>query len=155
MEKLHKILFLFSKTYPQLKNVKIEKIEDNNLYIARCIGEAYGDYYFKKKNRLIDIKPTKILLTNKALIQNPEKIIFTFIHECAHGITPQVERRVKKHYIRIDHSRCFYENFEKLLIIANKNGFSQYKPDSIKELMHKDNRKENIENDYKIHSKSK
>ena len=154
MNHLHKILNLFTKFYPQFSDVQINIIPYNNLYIAKCMCEKDGDFFVHKKNRLINIIPTKIILTQKAMEQKENKLIFIFIHECAHGITPQVERKVKNKYIRIDHSRRFYNNFFTLLEIAHKNKLSDYKPKNIKELMQKDNRKENIKNDYKIHNPS-
>lgn len=78
-----------------------------------------------------------------------DKLIFIFIHECSHGITPVVERRVKNEYVRIDHSRHFYDNFLRLLNIAFEHKLYSYKPKNIKKLMQKDNRKENIKNDYR------
>ena len=71
-----------------------------------------------------------------------------------HAITPQLERKVKNEYIRIDHSRLFYENFLELLNLAYKLKYINFTFSNIKELMIKDNRNENIKNDYKIHSKS-
>jgi len=151
MDHLKEILSLFTQYYPQLQDVKITQIPFNNLYIARCNADKDGDYYIIKKNRLINVIPTEIILTDKAMKLSIDKLTFVFIHECTHGITPHVERKVKKKYIRIDHSRLFYDNFYKLLKLAHTNNLSTYLPKNIKELMRKDNRKDNIQNDYKIY----
>ena len=151
MEHLEKILSLFTQSYSQFKDVKITQIPFNNLYIARCNADKDGDYYIIKKNRLINVIPTEIILTDKAMKLSIDKLTFVFIHECSHGITPHVERKVKNKYVRIDHSRLFYNNFYILLKLAYTNNLSTYLPKNIKELMNKDNRKENIQNDYKIY----
>lgn len=151
MEYLRKILNLFIKFYPQFLDVQINIIPYNNLYVAKCMVKKNGDYFIYKKNRLLNIIPTEIILTQKAIEEKEDKLYFIFIHECAHGITPQVERKVKNKYVRIDHSRQFYNNFFNLLEIAFEHKLTKYKPKNIKELMQKDNRKENIKNDYKIH----
>ena len=149
MEKLQKILDLFSNYHPQFKKVKITIIDYDYVFVAKCKGKSTGEYYIQKKNRLRDIIPTEILLTKAATKEKESKLIFIFIHECSHGITPTVERKVKNDYVRIDHSRHFYDNFLRLLNIAFEHNLYSYKPKNIKELMRRDNRKENIKNDYK------
>ena len=64
METLVNLLNDFSKKYPQLKNVNIERIPYNNLYIARCLVDKIGDYINVKKGRIINVIPRKILLTD-------------------------------------------------------------------------------------------
>ena len=64
METLINLLNEFSKKYPQLKNVSIERIPYNNLYIARCLVDKIGDYINVKKGRIINVIPRKILLTD-------------------------------------------------------------------------------------------
>lgn len=59
--------------------------------------------------------------------------VISFIHECAHGITPQRERKVKHEYIRIDHSRQFYENFSELLSFAYERKYISYRFTNIEE----------------------
>ena len=145
------ILHIFGKTYPQFNNIKIEEVSYNNLYIAKCECEKIGEYIYCKKGRIRNIIPTRILLTNKALEKKEEDILFIFIHECSHAITPQTERKVKNSYVRIDHSRKFYENFLELLLIAYNANKISYKYTDINELMKRDNRRENIKNDLKIY----
>ena len=151
METLINLLNDFSKKYPQLKNVNIELVPYNNLYIARCLVDKIGDYINVKKGRIINVIPRKILLTNIVLNKKRENMLFIFIHECTHGITPQRERKVKNSYIRIDHSRQFYENFLELLSYAYELNYISYKFNSVEELMKRDNRKENVKNDLKLY----
>ena len=151
METLINLLNEFSKKYPQLKNVSIEHIPYNNLYIARCLVDKIGDYINVKKGRIINVIPRKILLTDIVLNKKRENMLFIFIHECTHGITPQRERKVKNSYIRIDHSRQFYENFLELLNYAYELNYISYKFNSVEELMKRDNRKENAKNDLKLY----
>ena len=151
METLVNLLNDFSKKYPQLKNVNIELVPYNNLYIARCLVDKIGDYINVKKGRIINVIPRKILLTNIVLNKKRENMLFIFIHECTHGITPQRERKVKNSYIRIDHSRQFYENFLELLSYAYELNYISYKFNSVEELMKRDNRKENVKNDLKLY----
>lgn len=142
----------FSKKYPLLKNVSIEHIPYNNLYIARCLVDKIGDYINVKKGRIIDVMPRKILLTDIVLNKKRDDMLFIFIHECTHAITPQRERKVKNNYIRIDHSRQFYENFLELISYAHELNYISYKFNSVEELMKRDNRKENFKNDLKIYN---
>lgn len=151
METLVNLLNDFSKKYPQLKNVNIELVPYNNLYIARCLVDKIGDYINVKKGRIINVIPRKILLTDIVLNKKRENMLFIFIHECTHGITPQRERRVKNSYIRIDHSRQFYENFLELLSYAYELNYISYKFNSVEELMRRDNRQENVKNDLKLY----
>ena len=151
METLINLLNDFSKKYPQLKNVNIEFVPYNNLYIARCLVDKIGDYINVKKGRIINVIPRKILLTNIVLNKKRENMLFIFIHECTHGITPQRERKVKNSYIRIDHSRQFYENFLELLSYAYELNYISYKFNSVEELMKRDNRNENVKNDLKLY----
>ena len=152
MEKLNNLLNAFSKKYPQLKNVNIEIIPYNNLYIARCLVDKVGNYIQVKKGRILNVIPRKILLTNIVMNKKPDDMVFIFIHECTHGITPQRERKVKNNYIRIDHSRHFYENFLDLLSFAYELKYISYKYNNIEEVMRHDNRKENIKNDLKLYN---
>ena len=95
------------------------------------------------------------MLTNIVLNKKHDDMVFIFLHECTHGITPQRERKVKNTYIRIDHSRQFYENFLDLLTFAHELKYISYKYDNIEELMKRDNRNENAKNDlrlYKLHN---
>ena len=152
METLLNLLNDFSKKYPQLKNVSIELVPYNNLYIARCLVDKIGNYIDVKKGRIINVIPRKILLTEMVMNKNRENMLFIFIHECTHGITPQRERKVKNSYIRIDHSRQFYENFLELLSYAYELNYISYKFDNIEELMKRDNRQENVKNDLKLYN---
>ena len=151
MERLRSLLNEFSKKYPQLKNVQVEIVPYNNLYIARCLVDKVGNYIHVKKGRILNVIPKKILLTNVVLNKKYDDMIFIFIHECAHGITPQRERKVKNAYIRIDHSRQFYENFLELLLFAYELKYISYKYDNIEELMKRDNRNENAKNDLRLY----
>ena len=155
MDILKELLTEFSKKYPELKNVNIEIIPYNNLYIARCLVDVVGNYIPIKKGRILNIIPRKILLTNIVLNKKTEDMIFIFIHECTHGITPHMERKVKNKYIRIDHSRQFYENFLDLLLFAYELKYISHKYNSIDELMKRDNRNENMKNDFKLYQISK
>lgn len=153
MEKINQLKLEFSKIYPCFKYVDIETCIYNNLYIARCVGDITGDYKIIKKGRIINILPKKIILSDVALKKKEDDLLFIFIHECTHAITPRVERKVKNEYVRIDHSRLFYENFLELLNVAYNLKYINYTFSNIKELMIRDNRNENIKNDYKIYSK--
>ena len=153
MEKINQLKLEFSKIYPCFKHVDIETCSYNNLYIARCVGDITGDYKIIKTGRIINILPKKIILSDVALKKKDEDLLFIFIHECTHAITPRVERKVKNEYVRIDHSRLFYEKFLELLNVAYNLKYINYTFSSIKELMIRDNRNENIKNDYKIYSK--
>ena len=114
--------------------------------------DKIGDYINVKKGRIINVIPRKILLTEMVMNKNRENMLFIFIHECTHGITPQRERKVKNSYIRIDHSRQFYENFLELLSYAYELNYISYKFNNIEELMKRDNRQENVKNDLKLYN---
>tara|TARA_E500000178_G_C16663525_1_gene591751 strand:- start:114 stop:593 length:480 start_codon:yes stop_codon:yes gene_type:complete len=154
MEKINKLLNVFSETYPLLKDVVIETEEYSNLYVAKCMVDKIGEYINVKKGRILNIIPKSIILTTAALEKEEKDLIFIFIHECTHCITPHREKKVKDSYIRIDHSRQFYENFFILIKIANKSKYFDQTFESIEELMKRDNRKENISNDLKIYEKN-
>ena len=154
MEKINKLLMVFSETYPLLKDVVIETEEYSNLYVAKCMVDKVGEYINVKKGRILNIIPKSIILTTAALEKEEKDLIFIFIHECTHCITPHREKKVKDSYIRIDHSRQFYENFFILIKIANKSKYFDQTFESIEELMKRDNRKENISNDLKIYEKN-
>jgi hypothetical protein len=151
MDKLINLLAIFSKYYPDLKNVNVEITKYNNLYIARCLVDKVGEYINVKKGRILNITPKKIIMTEVAMNKKEDDLLFTFIHECTHAITPHRERKVKNKFIRIDHSRHFYENFLKLLNIAFDNKIIKQKYNNLEELMKKDNRKENANNDFKLY----
>jgi len=153
MEKINQLKLEFSKIYPCFEHIDIETCSYNNLYIARCVGDITGDYKIIKKGRIINILPKKIILSDVALKKKDEDLLFIFIHECTHAITPRVERKVKNEYVRIDHSRLFYEKFLELLNVAYNLKYINYTFSNIKELMIRDNRNENMKNDYKIYSK--
>jgi hypothetical protein len=154
MEKINKLLNVFSETYPLLKDVVIETEEYSNLYVAKCMVDKIGEYINVKKGRILNIIPKSIILTTAALEKEEKDLIFIFIHECTHCITPHREKKVKDSFIRIDHSRQFYENFFILIKIANKSKYFDQTFESIEELMKRDNRKENISNDLKIYEKN-
>lgn len=154
MEKINKLLNIFSETYPLLKDVVIETEEYSNLYVAKCMVDKIGEYINVKKGRILNIIPKSIILTTAALEKEEKDLIFIFIHECTHCITPHREKKVKDSYIRIDHSRQFYENFFILIKIANKSKYFDQTFESIEELMKRDNRNENISNDLKIYEKN-
>ena len=151
MDKITALLAIFSKTYPQLKDIEIEVIPYNNLFVAKCLVDKIGDYIPVKKGRIYDIIPRKILLTTCAMEKREQELLFIFTHECTHGITPHRERKVKNNYVRIDHSRHFYIQFFKLLLIANEYNYIIRKFATIEELMIRDNRNENMNNDFKIY----
>ena len=109
MEKINKLLMVFSETYPLLKDVVIETEEYSNLYVAKCMVDKVGEYINVKKGRILNIIPKSIILTTAALEKEEKDLIFIFIHECTHCITPHREKKVKDSYIRIDHSRQFYD----------------------------------------------
>ena len=151
MDKLINLLTVFSKYYPNLKNIELEIEQYNNLYIARCLVDKVGDYINVKKGRILNIIPKKIIMTDVVMEKKDEELLFIFIHECTHAITPHRERKVKNKFIRIDHSREFYENFLKLLNIAYNNKVIYQKFNNIEELMQKDKRNENVNNDLKLY----
>ena len=151
MENIISLLAIFSKTYPQLKDIEIEVIPYNNIFVAKCIADKAGEYIPVKKGRIHDVIPRKIILTTRAMEKQEQELLFIFTHECAHGITPHRERKVKNNYVRIDHSRQFYINFFKLILIANEYNYITRKFATIEELMTRDNRNENMANDLKIY----
>ena len=151
MNKLINLLTVFSKYYPNLENIELEIVKYNNLYIARCLVDKVGDYINVKKGRILNIIPKKIIMTDVVMKKKDEELLFIFIHECTHAITPHRERKVKNKFIRIDHSRDFYENFLKLLNIAYNNKVIYQKFNNIEELMQKDKRNENVNNDLKLY----
>ena len=152
MDKLINLLTIFSKYYPNLENIEVEIERYNNLYIARCLVNKTGDYIYVKKGRILNIMPKKIIMTDVAMEKKENEMLFIFIHECSHAITPHRERKVKSKFLRIDHSREFYENFLKLLNIAYNNKLINLKFNNIEELMKKDKRKENANNDLKLYA---
>lgn len=153
MKKLNALLKIFISYYPQLNNVKIENVKYNTNYIARCIADPVGDNISKKKKeRIINVLPKKILITDVAMKKKEHDLIFLFIHECAHGITPRLEKLYKNKFIRTDHSRYFYDNFFNLTQIAHQHKYLDHKFSTVEELMLKDNRNENIKNDRKLYS---
>ena len=103
--------------------------------------DKVGDYINVKKGRILNIIPKKIIMSDVVMKKKDEELLFIFIHECTHAITPHRERKVKNKFIRIDHSREFYENFLKLLNIAYNNKVIYQKFNNIEELMQKDKRK--------------
>jgi hypothetical protein len=151
MEKLISLLAIFSKTYPELKDIEIEVIPYNNLFVAKCVADKIGEYIPVKKGRIHNIVPRKVILTTHAMETQEQELLFIFTHECTHGITPYRERKVKNTYVRIDHSRQFYIHFFKLLLIANESNYITRKFATIEELMTKDNRNENMTNDFKLY----
>ena len=151
MEKLISLLAIFSKIYPQLKDIEIEVIPYNNLFVAICVVDKIGEYIAVKKGRIHNIIPKKIILTTNAMEKQEQELLFIFTHECTHGIIPHRERKVKDRYVRIDHSRQFYIQFFQLLLIANESNFITRKFATIEEVMTKDNRNENMTNDFKLY----
>ena len=147
MEQLEQLLLVFSKTYPQLQNVNIEVSPNDTTFVARCLVDIVGDFIQVKKGRIRPVAPQKILITQEAFLKDPQELLFIFIHECTHGITPQRERKVKNNYVRIDHSRDFYNHFLELLKIAETHQFLNRSYKSVEEIMKKDNRKENMDSD--------
>lgn len=144
---MQKLLKIFSKTYPQLENVEIEVSPDNSTFVAQCLVEVVGKFIQVKKGRIRLVVPKRILITECAFFKDSQELLFIFIHECTHGITPQRERKVKNNYIPLNHSRDFYNNFLKLLKIAEDNKFLSQSFNSVEEIMKKDNQKENIKSD--------
>ena len=140
---MQKLLKIFSKTYPHLENVEIELVPDNSIFVAQCLVEVVGKFIQVKKGRIRSVVPQKILITKCAFLKDSQELLFIFIHECSHGITSQRERKVKNNYIPMGPSRDFYNNFFKLLKIAEENKFLNYSFNSVEEIMKKDNQKEN------------
>lgn len=149
MEQLKKLLIVFSKTYPQLKNVEIEVSPNDTSFIARCLVDIIGDFIMVKKGRIRTVSPRKILITECAFLKDFQELLFIFVHECTHGITPLRERKVKNNYVRIDHSRDFYNNFFELLEIAKSHKFLNESFQTVEQIMKKDNQKENMSSDLK------
>lgn len=147
MEQLEQLLQVFSKTYPQLQNVSLEVSPNDTTFVARCLVEIDGDFIQVKKGRIRPVVPRKIIITQEAFQKDPQDLLFIFIHECTHGITPQRERKVKNTYVGIDHSRDFYNHFFELLKIAESHQFLNQSYTSVEEIMKKDNRKENMDSD--------
>ena len=153
MDSIQNLLNIFSNKFPALNNITIDIVPYNNLYLARCIGDCSGDFIPVKKGRIQNITPTKIILTERVFDLSLEKLLILFTHECSHGITPRRERKVKNQFIRIDHSRQFYENFLLLIQIANHNNIIHTTFENVEQLMNFDNRKDNVTNDYRLYKK--
>lgn len=64
--------------------------------------------------------------------------------------TTNREKSKKNNYIRIDHSRQFYNNCLNLLLFAYELKYISYKFNNVKDLMKHDNRNENVKNDLKL-----
>ena len=75
MEKLISLLAIFSKTYPQLKDIEIEIIPYNNLFVARCVVDKIGEYIAVKKGRIHNIIPKKNYPHNKRYGKTRTRII--------------------------------------------------------------------------------
>ena len=149
MESLQQLLKIFSKTYPQLQHVNIEVSPNDTTFIARCFVTIVGDFIMVKKGRIREVIPKKIIMTECAFSMKTQDLLFIFIHECTHGITPQRERKVKNNFVRIDHSREFYLNFFELLKIAETNNFLSESYSSVEEVMKKDEYQLNMNSDLK------
>lgn len=131
----------FEKVFVEFKNVKI-KFKSNEYFCGMCVSEPYGEYFYIGKMRY---RLTKI----KSIILNPNSpnLIFTFLHECSHVITPYYERKVKNNWIRLDHSDKFYANFMKIIQIANELKIIDLKC-TIRELKKLDDSNTNVKSDY-------
>jgi hypothetical protein len=130
----------FEKIFVEFKDVKV-KFKSNDFFCGMCVGEPYGEYYFIGKMRY-KLTKTKSIILNQ---QSPN-IVFTFLHECSHVITPQYERKVKNEWIRLDHSDKFYVNFMKIIEIANHLGIIELRC-TIKELKKLDDSNANTKSD--------
>jgi len=75
MEKITALLAIFSKTYPQLKEIEIEVIPYNNLFVARCLVDKIGEYIPVKKGRIHNIIPKKIILTTNAMEKQEQELL--------------------------------------------------------------------------------
>lgn len=106
------ILDEFKKLYPEIKNVKL-KYFTHNKFVGCCYCTTVGDYIYEGKFRYKHIQPKfiNITLTDKSIVK-------TLLHEIAHAITPQYERKVKDEWIQMDHSDKFYKNFHKIILQA-------------------------------------
>ena len=49
MDKINKLLLVFSETYPLLKNVTIETEAYTNIFVAMCLVDRVGEYISVKK----------------------------------------------------------------------------------------------------------
>ena len=100
---------IFFQEISSTKNVNIERIPYNNLYIARCLVDKIGDYINVKKGRIINVVPRKILLTD-IVLNKKRKICYLYLFTNVPWNYTQ-EKKVKNSYIRIDHSRRFMKIF--------------------------------------------
>ena len=130
----------FSLVYPELKDVKL-KIIKNDDYIGACNSVYYGEFFYIGKMRYKMQKTDSIFLT-----ENDKNIMLSFLHEIAHAITPYYERKVKNIWIRMDHSDKFYKNFFDIVSLAYQKKFIT-KMISMSELKKQDEYKRNILND--------
>ena len=76
MDKVNKLLLIFSETYPLLKNVTINTEEYTNIYVAKCLVDRVGEYISVKKGRILNVIPKTIILTSVALDKNEKDLIF-------------------------------------------------------------------------------
>ena len=155
MELVEKIRETLCGYDESIRGIEIKRIPSTTKYVARCLVDVVGKPYFTKQYRLRNVKPHTILLTENFFTLGESKMTFIFIHECTHAITPRVEKKCKSKYIRMDHSRLFYENFYNLLCYAKKKTIITKSYDSIKDVMNADNYKDNIRNDRKLYKLTK
>ena len=128
------------KIFIEFKDVEI-KFKSNKYFCGMCVANTYGEYYYIGKMRY-KLTKTKSIILN----QDAPNIMFTFLHECTHVITPEYERKVKDKWIRLDHSDKFYTNFMKIIQIANQLKIIELNC-TIKELKKLDDSNANIKSD--------
>lgn len=141
------ILNKYSKIYRELDNVKVKARDmSHSNFQGYCYSHPVGEFTIEGKIRYKRVVTDYIILD----ISNPDKaqIMFTFLHEMSHAITPYCERKVKNQWIRLDHSHKFYESFRQIMEIAFAQGIvdKQY---TISDLKRKDEMKLQYNSDMK------
>jgi Zn-dependent peptidase ImmA (M78 family) len=139
------ILRAFSKIYAQLENVKLKTELSHDSFQGYCVSEEVGEFTYAGKMRMKNTITQYIAIDTT---NDPANVLFTFLHEMAHAITPYCERKVKNTWVRLDHSDRFYKNFFDIMEIAFAKGFVNI-PYTMRELKKKDEMDQQYKSDMK------
>lgn len=135
------LLAVFAKHFEELSGVAVRMNLHDERYQGICNCQPVGEYDYEKKMRSRRQVTTEIRLSPR----NPT-ILFTFLHELTHAITPCYERKVKSRWVQLDHSDKFYHRFLQVMRIAREKHIVHYEL-TFKELMRKDDATKNFRSD--------
>ena len=121
---------------------------ENDDFQGYCDSTQVGDFYFVGKMRCKDIVVNSIGININGNNSDIKSLIFTFLHEISHALTPYCERKVKGDWVRLDHCDQFYKNFMDIIEIAYVRGFI-HKLYTLSELRRKDETKLQYKSDMK------